>query len=126
MALGNMVVKVSTAGRLIPVEGAKVFVVRKNGGRNDTILALRTTGRSGIADSIEVETPARWTSTSPGNEEPFAKVDIRVEHPFYYTYYITDAQVFAETESVQNVELIPLAIPTENRTETVNITPQNL
>ncbi len=126
MPSGNLVVKVSTAGRLIPVEGATIFIAQRNGNGNDTILARRNTGRSGITESVTVETPEKSLSTQPGNELPFLEVDIRVEHPFYYPLYITGAQIFADTDSVQNVTLIPLAVPTENLTENVTITPQNL
>ena len=125
MPSGNVIVKVSTAEQLIPVTEAKVFVVNRQNGK-DTILASRTTGRSGITSQIVVETPEKSGSTSPGENEPFANIDIRVEHPHYYPYYITGAQVFADTQSVQSVVLIPLALPTEKRTENIVITPQNL
>ena len=126
MASGNIIIKAGTAGRLIPVEGARVFVTRRNGGSNDSILALRITGRSGTTERVAVETPEKSIAAGPGRGEPFTSVDIRVEHPRYYTYYIKDAQVFADTESIQNVALIPLAIPTGNRSERVTVTPQNL
>ena len=125
MPSGNVVVRVSTAEQLIPVTDAKVFIVERRSGR-DTILASRTTGRSGFTTQVAVETPAKSGSTSPGDNEPFANIDIRVEHPLYYPYYITGAQVFADTQSVQNAVLIPLAVPTEKRTENIVITPQNL
>ena len=126
MAEGSIVIKVSTAERLIPVENATVFIIKKNSGAADTILASRNTGRSGTAQSVTVETPDREESRTPQKSQPFSTVDIRVEHPMYYSFYIEDAQIFADTQSVQNVSLIPLAIPTEKRTETVFITPQNL
>jgi len=125
MPSGNVVVRVSTAEQLIPVTDAKVFIVERRSGR-DSILAARTTGRSGFTTQVVVETPEKSGSTSPGDNEPFANIDIRVEHPLYYPYYITGAQVFADTQSVQNAVLIPLAVPTEKRTENIVITPQNL
>ena len=125
MPSGNVVVRVSTAEQLIPVTDAKVFIVERRSGR-DSILAARTTGRSGFTTQVAVETPEKSGSTSPGDNEPFANIDIRVEHPLYYSYYITGAQVFADTQSVQNAVLIPLAVPTEKRTENIVITPQNL
>lgn len=126
MASGSIIIKASTAGRLIPVEGATVFITQRTENGNDTIVASRNTGGSGLTSLINIETPEKSAGTSPGNGIPFTKVDVRVEHPLYYSYYITDAQIFADTESIQNVTLIPLAIPTENRTETVVVTPQNL
>ena len=125
MPTGNVVVRVSTAEQLIPVADANVFIVDRRNGR-DNILASRTTGRSGFAERVAVETPVKSSSTSPGDDKAFANIDIRVEHPFYYPYYITGAQVFADTDSVQNAVLIPLAVPTEKRTENIVITPQNL
>lgn len=125
MPSGNIMVKVSTAGKLIPVPDATVFIVDR---QNDTdnILASRTTGRSGFTSQVSIETPEKALSTSPNPEQTFKSVDIRIEHPLYYPYYITDAQIFADTNSVQDVVLIPLAVPTEARRETVFITPQNL
>ena len=125
MPSGNVIVKVSTAQRLIPVEGATVFIVERENGR-DTILASRSTGGSGTTDWVAVETPEKVLSTRPGNGSPFTTIDIRIEHPLYYPHYISGAQIFADTQSVQSVTLIPLAIPTEKITDNVVITPQNL
>ena len=126
MPSGNVIVKVGTADRLIPVEGAKVFVAQRNQNQNDTILATRNTNRSGETGIVIVQTPEKSLSERPGNDLPFTAVDIRVEHPGFYPHYISDAQVFADTQSIQNVNLIPLAIPTEKITDNVFITPQNL
>lgn len=126
MASGSLVVKVSTAQNTIPIEDATVFIVKSNEAESDTILASRTTGRSGITQPVTIQTPDSSTSKSPGNDDSFMSVDVRIEHPLYYNYYIRGAQIFANVESVQNVALIPLAIPTQSRTETIIVTPQNL
>lgn len=126
MPSGNVIIKVGTADRLIPVEGAKVFIAQRNPNQNDTILATRNTDRNGETGFVTIETPEKSLSISPGNELPFTSVDIRIEHPGYYPHYISDAQIFADTQSVQNVNLIPLAIPTEKITDNIFITPQNL
>lgn len=126
MPSGSIVIKASTAQRLIPVEDATVFIIQRSENGKDNMLASRSTGGSGQTMPVAVETPEKNLSTRQGEEKPFASVDIRIEHPLYYTHYITDAQIFADTESVQNVTLIPLAIPTENITDRVIITPQNL
>ncbi len=125
MAEGRIIVKTSTSGMLIPVEDAKVFIIRKTEGK-DNIIASRSTGRSGITDSIIVSAPDKINSQSPDGGRAYASVDIRVEHPLYYTLYIKDAQVFADTESVQRAELIPLAIPSGDKTKNIVITPQNV
>lgn len=126
MALGSVIIKASTAERLIPVENATVFVVKSRENGSDNILASRITNGSGETTTIDIETPEKSLSTQPSDENVFTTVDIRIEHPLYYTHYITGAQIFADTQSVQNVTLIPLAIPTENITDRVIITPQNL
>lgn len=126
MPSGNVIIKVGTAGRLIPVEGATVFIAQRTPNQSDTILATRNTDRSGETESVTIETPEKRLSESPGNDLPFTSVDIRIEHPLYYPHYIVDAQIFADTQSVQNVNLIPLAMPTEKITDNVFITPQNL
>lgn len=126
MASGSVIIKASTAGRLIPIENATVFIVQRGENGNNNILASRITGGSGETNIIDIETPEKSLSTQPSEEKAFTTVDIRIEHPLYYTHYITGAQIFADTESVQNATLIPLAIPTENITDRVIITPQNL
>ena len=126
MSSGSVVIKVGTADRLIPVEGAKVFIAQRTPNQKDTILATRNTNRSGETEIVVVETPEKSLSESLGNKSPFTSIDIRIEHPGYYPHYISDAQIFADIQSVQNVNLIPLAIPTEKLTDNVFITPQNL
>lgn len=126
MASGSIIIKASTSGRVIPIENAKVFIVQQGENGSDRILASRITNGSGETNVIEIETPEKSLSTQPENGKAFETVNIRIEHPLYYTHYITGAQVFADTESVQNAVLIPLAIPTENITDNVIITPQNL
>ena len=125
MPSGDVVVKVSTAERLIPVEGATVFIVNRESGR-DNILASRSSGRSGLTGPVTVQTPDKALSISPGSDIPFTSIDIRIEHPRYYPHYISGAQIFASTQSIQNAVLIPLAVPTEKITDNVVITPQNL
>lgn len=126
MPSGDIVVKVSTAERLIPVEGAKVIIVKRNKDSKDTVLAMRNSGRSGMTMAVTIIAPEIALSRQPGKIKPFTSVDIRVEHPNYYPVYITGAQVFADTKSVQNVVLIPQALPKRNITENVYIIPQNL
>ena len=126
MASESLIIKASTFGRVIPIGNARVFISQRDENGGERILASRTTNGSGETNIIEIETPEKILSAQPGNAKAYETIDIRIEHPLFYTHYITGAQVFADTESVQNATLIPLAIPTENITDRVIITPQNL
>ena len=107
MATGYIVVNVYTSRAQIPLRNAKVSVTSGPEG-NSTLLGFRTTDENGQTSLISVETPDLELSLSPSKMKPFALCNIKISHPSYYTLTITDVQVFANTQTLQNVELIPL------------------
>ena len=122
---GFVTARVFTSRGQIPIEGASVVVETAD---NSSVLGARITDTNGLASPVRIQSPPRDLSVSPGADEPFAIVTIRVSHPLYYTYYVQNVQVFSGQTSVQNAELVPIE---ENdrvpfRLSDFLVTPQNL
>ena len=68
------------------------------------------------------------TQRAGGGRSPFAVCDIWVEVPGYEMLLVENVQVFPNTETLQELELIPLPEQTSSSTrgEIVDIPPQDL
>lgn len=107
-ATGTIVTRVFTSRAQIPVEGATVaFTQRGEGGRH-ALLALRVTDGSGRTAPVQVATPDQAASAFPGTPDPFAVCDIWVESPGYELLVVENVQIFPGTETLQELELVPL------------------
>jgi hypothetical protein len=94
-----------------------------------TAIAMRLTDRSGQITPIEIPVPARIESLSPGlSEKPFATVNLYARLKGYEQIEIENLQVFSDTITNQNLEMIPLSeLPSKwNQTELIETTRQNL
>ena len=112
---------------LLPPSGIG-WAKRRNVPWPHTLLAVRTTDENGRIAPVRVATPDPAASESPGTPHPFASCDVWVEAPGYEMLYLENMQVFPNTETLQEVDLIPLPeqAPPASRGETVNVTPQEL
>jgi len=125
---GTISARVYTSVAQIPVAGATVAISQRQTGKKHTLLAVRITDENGEIPPVEVPAPPAQESKTPGTVNPFTAVDLRVEHPGYQQEVVEDAQVFSGVNSLQEVELIPMAeheIP-RNSYNIVQITPQPL
>ena len=127
-ATGTILTRVFTSRAQIPVAGATVaFIQRGTEGRH-TLLALQVTDANGRTTPVQVETPDASASESPGTVTPFAVCDIWAESPGYELLVVENVQIFAGTQTLQELELIPL--PEQSATllpeDPVNVPPQNL
>ena len=122
MELGYIVARVYTSDAEIPIQSATFTVFQKNGDKN-ILIGARITDENGKTEPIAVEAPDKSLSTSPGNENPFARVDVRIDHPEYNSFYAEGVQVFACQVSVQNASLIPTGqhIPYDRKAEIFDI-----
>ncbi len=95
---------------------------------DNTVLAMRLTDRSGRITPIEVPVPERSESLSPGTVAPFTSVKLYARLAGYEQIQIDDLQVFADTVTQQDLEMIPLSeLPSQwSRSETFLTPPQNL
>ena len=123
---GYIQVHAYTSYALIPLKDVAVTVTDTRG----SAIAMRLTNRSGQFDvPLEIETPNRSASLSPGSGTvPFTTVNIYARLDDYEAIEAENVQVFANTVTLQNLEMIPLAEFPEkwNKAEIFNTPPQNL
>ena len=124
-ATGYITVHAYTSNAQLPLKDVAVSITAPDG----TAMALRLTDRNGQVDPIEIPVPARSASLSPGlSETPFTTVNLYARLKGYEQIEIENLQVFADTTTNQNLEMIPLSeLPGKwNQTEVFETTRQNL
>ena len=107
--IGYLKVMVTAADNALPKEGATVTVT-SGVGENATLINKQTTGRSGETVQIELPTPPKELSLTPGNTNTFAKYNVRIDFPGYYTLENIDVPVFDGQVSMQPAQMIPLPV----------------
>ena len=127
-SMGTILTRVYTGRAQLPVQGATVAVTQRGEDGRHTLLAVRTTDESGRAGPFHLPVPDPAASESPGGVDPFAVCDIWAEMPGYEMVLVENVQVFPGTETLQELELIPLAEQAQaaNRGEWVDIPAQSL
>ena len=125
-ATGYINVHAFTSNAQIPIKDTAVAITDNDG----DAIALRLTNRNGKLDqAIEIEVPDLAASQSPGTSvTPYATVNIYARKENFEEIYVQNVQVFANTVTLQNLELIPLSEFPEswNKTETFQTQSQNL
>ena len=110
----------------IPLQDVAVSITDSSG----AAIALRLTNRSGFLDEpIEIEVPDLASSQSPNTGViPFATVNIYARLNNFEAIEIENLQIFANTTTLQNLEMVPLSeLPQSwNKLEIFNTPPQNL
>ena len=105
-ATGYIQVNAYSSFAQLPLKDVAVTVTATDG----TALAMRLTDRSGRIVPIEIPVPDLSESQTPDpNELPFATVNLHARLDNYEQIRIEDLQVFADTTTVQNLEMIPLS-----------------
>ena len=115
-----------TSNAQIPLKDVAVTVTDTSGAG----IAMRLTNRSGMLDApIEIEVPDLSASQVPNTGIiPFSVVNLYARLENYEEIDIENLQIFANTITLQNLEMIPLSeLPkTWNKAEVFNTPPQNL
>ena len=109
----------------LPLENVAITITSTDG----TAIAMRLTDRNGLITPIEIPVPAREESLQPDPaERPFATVNLYARKQGYEQVEAENLQVFADTTTFQNLEMIPLAELPQYWDQTViyNTPPQNL
>ena len=109
----------------IPLQNVAITVTAPDG----TAIAMRLTDRSGQITPIEIPVPDLAASQTPDTGEiPFTEVTLHARLRGYEQIQIDRLQVFADTVTDQNLEMIPLSeLPSEwDKTEDFDTPPQNL
>lgn len=124
-ATGYIQVRAYTSTAQFPIEDVAITVTATDG----TAIAMRLTDRNGLISPIEIPVPDRAESLQPNpSERPFAIVNLYARARGYEQIEAENLQVFADTTTYQNLEMIPLAeLPaTWDQTVIFNTPPQNL
>ena len=103
---GYIQVSAFTSKARFPLKDVAVSVTATDG----TVLAMRLTDSSGRIEPISIPVPDRADSLAPDPPEiPFARVNLYARASGYVQIENEDLQVFADTVTDQNLEMIPLS-----------------
>ena len=105
---GYLVVRVTTAGEALPLEGAHVTVYGDEADFS-SIIARLTTGNDGLTPKLALMTPPRSLSESANSPtRSFATYTVTVHKDGYYPLDARSVPIFDGITSVQPADLIPL------------------
>lgn len=124
-ATGYITVHAYTSYARLPLADVAVTVTATDG----TAIAMRLTDRNGKIAAIEIPVPDKSASLSPDpGEKPFTSVNLYARLKGYEQIEDENLQVFADTTTDQNLEMIPLSeLPGKwNQTAVFDTPPQNL
>lgn len=122
---GYIQVRAYTSNAQIPLKDVAITVTATDG----TAIAMRLTDRSGRIVPIEIPVPDKAESQSPDPPEtPFAVVNLYARLRGYEQVESENLQVFAQTTTNQDLEMIPLAELPEQWDQSIlfDTPPQNL
>ncbi|MBP3304764.1 MAG: spore cortex-lytic protein [Oscillospiraceae bacterium] len=124
-ATGYIQVHAYSSFAQLPLQDVAITVTATDG----TAIAMRLTDRSGKITPIELPVPELAAGQSPDTGEiPFTTVNLTARLKGYEQIIIQRLQVFPDTLTVQNLELIPLSeMPNAwDQVEDFDTPPQNL
>ena len=125
-AIGYIQVHAYVSNAQIPLSDVAVAVTDASG----NAIALRLTNRSGIFDTpIPIEVPELSASQSPDTGiTPYTTVDLYARYENFEEIFIRNLQVFPDTVTEQDLEMIPLSEFPEswNVSESFDTMKQNL
>jgi len=125
-ATGYIQVHAYTSYAQIPLKDVAVTITDTDG----AAIAMRLTNRSGLLEApIEITVPDQAASQTPNSGViPYAVIDLYARLKNYEEIHAERIQIFANTVTTQNLEMIPLSeLPEKwNAAEKFNTPPQNL
>ena len=125
-SVGYIQVHAYTSNAQLPLENVAVSITAPSG----SAIAMRLTNRSGQLDvPISIAVPDLSASQTPNTGMiPFATVDLIAKITDYEEIEANNIQIFADTVTTQNLEMIPLSELPEywNQVEIFNTPKQNL
>lgn len=123
---GYIQVRAYTSNAQIPLKDVAIAITDLN----DSAIALRLTNRSGQLDvPVEITVPDLSASQTPNpGVTPFTVVNLYAKLTNYEEIEAKNVQVFPDTVTVQDLQLIPLSELPEywNQAEIFNTPKQNL
>lgn len=122
---GYIQVSAYTGNARIPLKNVTVMITHPDG----SAIAMRLTDRSGKITPVPISVPDKASSQSPDTGiVPFTSVNIYARLENYEQIEAENVQVFADTVTNQNLEMIPLSeLPSQwTKAEIFKTPPQNL
>lgn len=105
-ATGYIQVRAYTSTARFPLKDVAVTVTATDG----TAIAMRLTDRSGLISPIPVPVPEKSESLRPDpGEVPFTTVNLYARLRGFEQIEAENVQIFADTTTIQNLEMIPLS-----------------
>ena len=124
-ATGYIQVRAYTSTAQFPLKDVAITVTATDG----TAIAMRLTDRNGQITPIEIPVPDKSESLEPDpGEKPFASVNLYARLKGYEQVESENLQVFADTTTYHDLEMIPLSeLPAAwDQTVIFDTPPQNL
>lgn len=122
---GYIQVRAYTSVAQFPLKDVAIVITAADG----TAIAMRLTDRNGQISPIEIPVPDKSESLTPNTgDKPFTAVNLYARLKGYEQIESENLQVFADTTTIQNLEMIPLAeLPNEwDQMAIFDTPPQNL
>ena len=122
---GYIQLRAYTSTAHFPLKDVAITVTAPDG----TAIAMRLTDRNGLITPIEVPVPDKAESQTPDpGERPYTNVNLHANLRGYEQVESENLQVFADTTTFQNLEMIPLSELPDQWDQTVlyDTPPQNL
>lgn len=124
-AIGYVQVHAYTSNALLPLKDVAIMITETDG----NAIAMRLTDSSGLIVPVSISVPERSAGETPNSgTTPYALVNIYARLEKYEQIEAENVQVFPDTVTYQNLEMIPLSeLPSQWTTAEVFNTPaQNL
>lgn len=124
-AAGYIQVHAFTSNARLPLKDVTILITDQDG-KN---IAMRQTDRSGIISPVAISTPELSASLEPGADvPPFTTINLYARLSQYEQVEAKNIQVFPDTITNQELEMIPLAEFPEfwTQSEIFQTQPQNL
>lgn len=124
-ATGILQLRAFTSRAQIPLRDVAVVITATDG----TAIAMRLTDRNGLISPVEIPVPDISESLDPAFPgQPYTNVNLHARKNGYEQVIADNIQIFADTVTYQNLEMIPLSeVPNDlDQTVNYNTPPQNL
>lgn len=124
-SVGYIQVHTFASNARIPLSGVAISITAPDG----TLIATRLSDRSGLITPVELPVPPISAGQTPNTGEiPFATVTIHAQIPGYDQITANEVQVFPDTVTNQDLEMIPQSELPEawDKAEYFDTPPQNL
>lgn len=124
-AMGQLLARAYTGAAQLPLKDAAIAVTAADG----TAISMGLTDRSGKIPLISIPVPPLSESQTPDPQErPYTLVNLYARKEGYEQIESENIQIFADTVTIQNLEMVPLSeLPDSwDQTMVFDAPPQNL